>query len=114
MAHERDGAGSLVTWEVCTDTFPVRPWPSRCRRSPRFGTVWVREYTTRLDRNYWHPCNKGHVAQCRGQVGLMRAARMNSWAYWYRGRGVLWPHGCQNAVFTPRLCGQRQTPEAPR
>lgn len=59
-----------MTWAVCTDTFPVRPWSSRCRPSPRFGTVWVREYTTLLDRSYWHPCTKGHVAQCRGCIGL--------------------------------------------
>lgn len=47
---------------VCQSSgFPARSW-----RGMR-----VREYTTLLDRNYWHPCIKGHVGQCRGRIGAV-------------------------------------------
>ena len=64
--------------EPCQSRLPVRPW-----RGKWLGV----DFDEVPDRSYWHPCTKGHVAQCRGIVGWRRALLDNSWGdRWGWGR----------------------------
>lgn len=46
--------------DSCSDGVHVRSWRG----------IYVREYSTRVDRNYWHPCTKVWVGQCRSKLGV--------------------------------------------
>lgn len=66
-----------MTWAVCYPSFPRRPWR---------GMFHTPDHDPVPDRSYWHPCTKGHVAQC-----TQRAPRSG----WHK-TGRYWQKVCMN------------------
>lgn len=59
-----------MTLERCMDG----PWRKSWRGALILGNYeWP---------SYWHRCTKGHIGQCRGQIGWRRALRERSLFLW--------------------------------